>query len=483
MTQTYLNYINGEWKASASGQTIKSINPANVNEVVGEIQASTADDVQEAVQAAKAAQRTWKKMSGAERGNILYKAADILENRLEEIAETMTREMGKTLPEARGETMRGVHLLRYYAGEGLRKVGDVIPSMDGKTHIYTTRVPLGVVGIITPWNFPVAIPIWKIAPALIYGNTVVFKPASDTGVTAAKVVEVFAQAGLPKGVLNFVTGSGSRVGNAIIEHNDIHGISFTGSNSTGRYIAQTAAARGVKYQLEMGGKNPAIVDEECDLDLAVTQVINGAMKSTGQKCTATSRALIHRNIYEQFKTKLLDEVQKITIGDGLQDGVWMGPVANKNQLDTILTMIEKGKSEGGKILFGGEVPEGEQYKNGYFIQPTVFESVSPKAEIAQEEIFGPVLVLIPVDSLEEAFEIANDVRFGLSASLFTTNVNKALSFIDEIDAGMVRINGETAGVEPQAPFGGMKESSSHSREQGRAAIEFYTSIKTVSICR
>lgn len=483
MAQEYLNYINGEWKRSVSGKTVDSLNPAYIHEIVGKLQASTAEDVDEAVKAAKAAARSWRKVSGAERGNILYKAADILEGRVDEVAATMTREMGKTLPEAKGETMRGVALLRYYAGEGMRKVGDVIPSMDGNTMIYTKRVPLGPVALITPWNFPVAIPIWKMAPALIYGNTVILKPASEAGVTAAKIVEIFAEAGIPKGVLNFVTGGGSDVGQALVEHPDVHGISFTGSNATGKRIAQTAASRGVKYQLEMGGKNPAIVDEDCDLDLAVNHVVNGAMKSTGQKCTATDRAIILRSVYDQFKEKLLEKVRTITYGDGMEEGIWMGPVVNEAQLNSVLSLIEKGKQAGGKVLFGGKRPEGDRYKDGYYLEPTVFENLHPNEEINQEEIFGPVVVLILVDSLEEAFQVANDVRFGLSASLFTNDINRALDFVDEIEAGMVRINGETAGVEPQAPFGGMKESSSHSREQGEAAIEFYTSIKTVALCR
>lgn len=483
MVKEYLNYINGIWKKSRSNATMNSYNPAHINEIVGKIQSSTVEDVNEAVTSAKEAGSLWAKMSGAQRGNILYKAADILERRADEISETMTKEMGKTFPEAKGETMRGVAILRYYAGEGLGKVGDVIPSMDGKTMIYTKRVPLGPVALITPWNFPVAIPIWKMAPALIYGNTVVLKPASETGITAAKIIEVFDEAGIPKGVLNLVTGKGTVVGQALMEHPDIHGISFTGSNATGKEIAILAASRGIKCQLEMGGKNPAIIDEDCDLDIAVEQVVNGAMKSTGQKCTGTDRAIILRPVYQAFKRKLLDKVKTITYGDGLEEGIWMGPVANESQLHSIMSMIEKGKQEGGEILFGGKRPEGDKYKDGYYIEPTVFESVSPKAEIAQEETFGPIVVLIPVDTLEEAFEIANDVRFGLSASFFTNNINKALDFVDNIEAGMVRINGETAGVEPQAPFGGMKESSSHSREQGKAAIEFYTSIKTVSFCR
>ncbi len=480
-TKTFLNYIGGEWKASPSAETEASINPANVNDVVGYIQKSTAEDLNEAVAAAKAAQKAWWKLSGAERGNYLYKAADILESRLDEIAESLTREMGKTLPEAKGETARGVAILRYYAGEGMRKTGDVIPSTDAGALMFTTRAPLGVVGVITPWNFPVAIPIWKIAPALIYGNTVVFKPAQEAAVTAAKVVECLAEAGIPKGVVNFVTGSGSVIGQGIVDHPDINGVTFTGSDTVGKAVGQGALARGAKYQLEMGGKNPVIVAEDADLDLAVEATISGGLRSTGQKCTATSRVLVHRDVYDAFKEKLLAKVKEITVGNGLEDGIWMGPSSSKKQLDTVLYYIEKGKEEGAKLLYGGNRLTGEKYDNGYFVEPTIFENVSNDMTIAQEEIFGPVLALIKVDSVEEALQIANNVKFGLSASIFTTNIQKMLTFIDEIESGLVRINAESAGVELQAPFGGMKQSSSHSREQGEAAKEFFTSIKTVFV--
>jgi alpha-ketoglutaric semialdehyde dehydrogenase len=477
----YLNFINGEWIASSTSEVVENTNPANNEDVIGCIQKSTKEDLDKAVTTAKTAQKEWKKISGDARGKFLYKAADILESRIDDIAETMTREMGKTLPEAKGETARGVAILRYYAGEGMRKVGDVIPSTDQDAFMFTTRAPLGVVGVITPWNFPVAIPIWKAAPALIYGNTIVLKPATETAVTCAKVFECFQEAGFPSGVVNMITGPGAVIGQGLAEHPDVNGITFTGSNSVGKQIGQTVLARGGKYQLEMGGKNPVIVCSDADLDLAVEATISGGLRSTGQKCTATSRVIVQSDIYEEFKEKLLTKVKEITVGNGLEDGVWMGPSASESQLSTVLSYIQKGVDEGASLILGGERLLGEEFDKGYFVQPTVFENVTSNMTIAQEEIFGPVLALMKVESVEEALELANDVEFGLSASIFTTNIQKMLSFINEMDAGLVRINAESAGVELQAPFGGMKQSSSHSREQGQAAIEFFTSIKTVFV--
>jgi len=479
--KTYLNYINGTWIASASGEVKASINPANVDDIVGYIQMSTGEEVDSAVAVAKQAQKSWGKLAGSERGAYLYKVADILESRLEEVAQTMTREMGKTLPEAKGETARGVAILRYYAGEGMRKVGDVIPSTDSNALMFTSRVPLGVVGVITPWNFPVAIPIWKIAPALIYGNSVVVKPAQEAAVTCAKVIECFAEAGLPSGVINLVTGSGSVMGKAFIDNPNINGITFTGSNSVGKAIGQGALARGAKYQLEMGGKNPVIVAADADINLAVEQTINGAFRSTGQKCTATSRVIVQSTVYDEFKEKLLAKTKDITVGNGLEAGVWMGPSASESQLNTVLHYIDKGIEEGATLLTGGKRITGGEYDKGYYVEPTIFENVTSQMTIAQEEIFGPVIALIKVDTLEEAVRIANDVEFGLSASIFTNNIQNMLSFIDDMEAGLVRVNSESAGVELQAPFGGMKQSSSHSREQGEAAKEFFTSIKTIFV--
>ncbi len=479
--KTYANYINGEWVASPSGEVITSISPANKNEVVGYVQNSTKEDLDRAIAAAKEAQVEWNKLSGAARGDYLFKVANIIEKNLDDIARTMTLEMGKTFPEAKGETARGVAILRYYAGEGMRKVGDVIPSSDSEALMFTSRAPLGVVGVITPWNFPVAIPIWKAAPALIYGNAVVLKPASEAAVTAAKVFECFAEAGLPAGVINMVTGSGSVIGQGLTDHPDIAGITFTGSEGTGMRVGSAAFARGAKVQLEMGGKNPVIVANDADLDLAVEATISGGLRSTGQKCTATSRVIVQSEVYDAFKEKLVAAVKNIKVGNGLEDATWMGPCASESQLDTVLSYIEKGKAEGATLIAGGAKYEEDGLENGFYVQPTVFDNVTNDMAIAQEEIFGPVLALIKVDTLEEAIEIANDVKYGLSASIFTTNISKMLTFIKDIDAGLVRINAESAGVELQAPFGGMKQSSSKSREQGQAAIEFFTNIKTVFV--
>ncbi len=479
--KTYLNYINGEWIASETEETSASNNPANKDEVVGYFQLSSSNDFNQAATSARAAQREWQKLPGNVRGEYLLKAASILEERIDDVATTMTKEMGKTFPEAKGETARGVAILRYYAGEGMRSSGDVIPSTDSGALMLTSRAPLGVVGIVTPWNFPVAIPLWKMAPALIYGNTVVIKPASETAITCAKVIECLHEAGIPSGVVNMVTGKGSVIGQNIVEHSEINGVSFTGSNAVGKQLAHTAVSRGIKYQLEMGGKNPVIVCNDADIDLAVEATISGGLKSTGQKCTATSRVIVQNDVYDEFKEKLLEKVEEITVGDGLEEGTWMGPLVSEKQLNTVLDYIEIGKEEGAKLLFGGNKPSSPNTSKGYYVEPTVFENVSPNMRIAREEIFGPVLALMKVDTLEDALNMANDSEFGLSASIFTTNISNMLSFIEDMDAGMVRINAESAGVELQAPFGGMKQSSSHSREQGRAAIEFYTSIKTVFV--
>jgi aldehyde dehydrogenase (NAD+) len=481
MNSTYLNYINGEWVSSSNGEVLASTNPANPSMTNGCFQRSTKEDVDKAALAAKNALKLWKKKSAIERGNYLHKAADLLEQRLEDIAVTATKEMGKTLAETKGEVSRGVAILRYYAQEGYRSSGENIPSGDSKNLLYTTRVPVGVVGIISPWNFPIAIPIWKMAPALIYGNTVVIKPASETAITAVKIVEAFVDAGFPPGVVNIVTGDGSVVGGHLTEHPAINAVTFTGSNATGKRVAEACLKRGAKYQLEMGGKNPVIVLNDADLDQAAELTVNGTMKHTGQKCTATSRAYVQSEVYDTFKSKVLEKVAAIKIGSGLEADTYMGPVASKNQLDTVLGYIEKGIQEGATLLIGGKVPVGKEFEDGYYVEPTVFENVKNDMTIVQEEIFGPVLCLQKVDSLEEALEKANDTSFGLSASLFTKDIASAFEFVDEIEAGLVKVNGESAGVELQAPFGGMKHSSSHSREQGQAAKEFFTAIKTITI--
>ncbi|MFZ4451587.1 alpha-ketoglutaric semialdehyde dehydrogenase GucD [Salibacterium aidingense] len=474
-----LNYINGEWKAA--GGRISNYNPADNRELVGTVPSSTPKEVEEAVRAAGAAKEEWVKSGSIQRGSLLYRAAEKLEERLDDVAACLAKEMGKTFAEAKGETMRGVQILRYYAAEGWKKDGDHLPSSDPGTLHYTTRVPLGVVGIISPWNFPVAIPVWKMAPAFIYGNTVVMKPATEAAVTAAKLIEIFDDAGFPPGVVNYVTGKGSVVGQALASHPEVDGISFTGSDQTGKVIAQSCLEQGTKYQLEMGGKNPVLVDEDADLERAVDLTVSGGLKSAGQKCTATSRVFIHEAVYDTFKKKLLEKVNSIQTGNGMKQNTWMGPVISDTQLDSILQYIELGEKEGATLIAGGRRIEDGAAAFGNFIEPTVFENVTSEMTIAQEEIFGPVLALIKTASMEEALQQANNTKYGLSASYFTSDIEKALTFTEKIEAGLVRVNGESAGVELHAPFGGMKASSSYSREQGEAAKEFYTSIKTVSI--
>lgn len=476
MNNTYRNYINASWKESSTKEILECISPLNEGKM-GSVQRSTSEDVDLAVEAAKNAQKEWKKLSGKARGDFLFKIANKIEKRKEEIAETLTEEMGKPIGEALGETTRGIDILKYFAGEGMRKTGDVIPASDNTAFMYTDRIPVGVVGLITPWNFPVAIPIWKIAPAIIYGNTVVFKPASESAITAAKIMECVDEAGLPNGVVNMVTGQGSVVGERIIQHPDIKALSFTGSNNTGADIGKKAAARGVKYQLEMGGKNPLIVADDANLDDAVNAAISGGFGSTGQKCTATSRIIVQAGIYEEFKNKLVEKTKNLKIGDALNKDNNITPVVSKSQLNNVMHYVEKGKNEGANILTGGNQLE----QKGFYIEPTIFEHVKSEMTIGQEEIFGPVLALIKVNTIEEALNIANDIEFGLSASIFTKNTENMFEFIEDIDAGLVRVNFETAGVELQAPFGGMKDSSYGPREQGQAAQEFYTNTKTVFI--
>jgi aldehyde dehydrogenase (NAD+) len=401
---------------------------------------------------------------------------------VQEVAQAMVRENGKTIGEARGETLRGVALLRFYAAEGIRSVGEVIPSVNPKTLIYTTREPLGVASIITPWNFPVAIPFWKIAPALVYGNTLVFKPASITPHCGFLVTQVFEQAGIPAGVLNFVTGGGGALGREIVQNEKVHGVSFTGSNSVGRGIAQLAAERGAKFQLEMGGKNPVVVLPDCDLEQAATLTVRGAFSYAGQKCTATSRAIVLDSIYDGFLKKLVEKVKALKIGPGSEESTFVPPVVSEDQKRNILAAIEKGKTEA-RLLCGGGVPEGEAFRYGCYIEPAIFADVKPNSTLAQEEIFGPVLAVMRASDLNEAITLANNVRFGLSASIFTRDINAIQESAQRIEVGIVKVNSETPGVEPQAPFGGMKESSSHSREQGRAALDFFTNIKTVYIDR
>ncbi|MEJ7837284.1 MAG: aldehyde dehydrogenase family protein [Thermomicrobiales bacterium] len=471
----YGNYINGSWQAAKSGKTSENRNPAKPGDLIGHFASSDAEDVAAAIAAAAAAAEGWARTSPIARSNILYKASEILASRQAQVGAELTREEGKTLKEGLGETGRAVQILRYFASELHQPDGEHYSSINPATLLFTMREPLGVTGIITPWNFPIAIPAWKIAPALAFGNTVVFKPASLTPLCAVRLVEALAEAGLPDGVLNLVTGSAGAIGTPLVSDDRVVAVSFTGSDTVGNQIKKIASDRGAKVQLELGGKNPAIVLADADLDHAMTQVINGSMMSSGQKCTATSRAIVDRKIADQLTAGLADRIGRLNVGDPSLDSTTIGPVVSEEAAEGIVGNIDKGASQGASIAIGGKRVQIE----GHFVEPTLFTDVESESFLGQEELFGPVLGVIAVDGIDEAISVANQVRFGLSASIFTRDIGKALSFINRIQAGIVHVNSETAGAEPHVPFGGYKGSSSYSREQGKSARDFYTQIKTV----
>ncbi|HWE60609.1 MAG TPA: aldehyde dehydrogenase family protein [Chloroflexota bacterium] len=476
---TYQNLINGQWVPAASGKTFTDTNPADEREALGIFPLSSAPDAQRAIAAAEAALPGWRATSQLARGAILLKAAALMESRADAVARDLTLEEGKTVGEARGETLRAVSILRYFAGQAAEPLGETYPSSNPATFLYTTRVPLGVVGLITPWNFPIAIPTWKAAPALAFGNTVVMKPAQLTPRTAQHLAECLHEAGIPAGVFNLVHGGGRDVGNPMVADQRVTGVSFTGSNEVGRQIGQTVQARGGRVALEMGGKNPMVVLEDADLDQAVELTTVGAFRSTGQKCTATSRAIVLRPVLEQFTEKIVQRARTLRVGAGIEPDTWMGPLVSAGQRKTVLEYIEIGKREGAELLIGGGTLEGDRYAHGYYVEPTIFTNVRPEMRIAQEEIFGPVLAIMVANDREEALRLANGVQFGLSAAVCTGNVRAALEYVNGLEAGIIHVNGETAGAEPQVPFGGMKASGTYMREQGKAAREFYTQIKTV----
>jgi len=473
------NYINGEFVDSKSGRTFPNINPANIDEVVGTFQSSNEQDVEDACAAAVAAQAEWASTPAPKRGEYLFKAADLLTEKLTQLGEEMTREEGKTLPEAIGEVTRAINIFRYFGGEGARQFTYNVPSERPQVLCYTIRKPLGTVALITPWNFPSAIPAWKIAPALIAGNTVVIKPASLAPLSSYRLIEALHEAKIPKGVINYVTGSGGSVGDALTSNPVIKAISFTGSTSVGDALYRKVSDRKLRVQLEMGGKNPTIVLRDSDLNYAADILINGAFFSTGQKCTACSRAIIERPIYESLAQLLVEKTRALKVGNGLTPGVQIGPAVDAHQLETDLEYIRVAKDEGAELLCGGNRLSGGEYDKGYFIEPTIFADVKPKMCIAQEEVFGPVLALMIAEDFEHAMELANDVRFGLSASIVSRDLTRVHQFIDRIEAGLITVNLPTAGVEYQLPFGGTKESSYGMREQGPAAIDFYSETRTV----
>ncbi|HYP13748.1 MAG TPA: aldehyde dehydrogenase family protein [Bryobacteraceae bacterium] len=475
--QLFGNYINGEWISSS--KTLENRNPANTDELVGLFVMGSASDVNTAAEAAQAALPGWAGLPGPARGNFLYKVADILDRKFEQIAADMTREEGKTLPEAKGEVRRSINIFRYFAGEGSRMPGMLVPSERERVHMFALRKPVGVVGLITPWNFPSAIPAWKMAPALICGNTIIIKPASVAPLSAWRIVEACHEAGIPKGVVNFVHGSGSEVGGALVDAPQVKAISFTGSTGVGQSIHAQASKRRIRIQLEMGGKNPTIVLGDADFNSAVENTVNAAFFSTGQKCTATSRAIVEESIYSKFVDALVERTKKLKIGNGMEPGIDIGPAVDEKQLETNLKYIDIGKKESAKLSVGGERLSGAAYDKGYFCSPTVFADVDEKMTIAQEEIFGPVLAVMPAKNIDHALEIANNIPFGLSASIQTTNLSRAFDFIYKMEAGLLTVNLPSAGVEYQLPFGGTKDSSFGPKEQGPAAFEFYSDYKTV----
>ena len=477
MTETFANYINGEWVKSAA--VFENRNPANTEELVGCFVKGKAQDVEDAARAAATALPSWSTMAGPARGNILYKAADILDKRFEQVAADMTREEGKTLPEAKGEVRRSINILRYFAGEGSRMPGMLVPSERDRVHMFALRKPIGVVGLITPWNFPSAIPAWKLAPALICGNTVVLKPASAAPLSAWRIVEALHEAGIPKGVLNFVAGSGGELGQALVSAQPLKAVSFTGSCEIGNWLHAEASKRRLRIQLEMGGKNPTIVLADAEFNSAVENVVNAAFFSTGQKCTATSRAIVEDAIYDRFVAAVVERTRKLKVGNGMEAGIEIGPCVDQAQMETVLRYIEIGRKEAGEPRCGGNrLTEGALAK-GYFVEPTVFADVEEGHTIAREEIFGPVLAIMRAADFEGAMRIANNIPFGLSSSIQTTSLSRTFEYIYRAEAGLLTVNLPSAGVEYQLPFGGSKDSSFGPKEQGPAALEFYSDYKTI----
>ena len=469
------NFIAGEWAPSRDGATYERHNPWRPSEVVGEFPSSSAADVDAAIEAARLALPEWSALAGAQRGAFLRRAADAIEARVEDIAQDMTREMGKPLRESRLEAGRAAAIFRFFSGEGWRPVGEVYEQSAARALVYTRRRPVGVVGLITPWNFPAAIPTWKMAPALAYGNTVVLKLAQDSPLTGLHIARALAEAELPAGVLNVIVGTGSNVGEPLVADPRVRAISFTGSVPVGRGVRDRAANLGKRVQLELGGHNPLIVADDAKLDAAVTAAYAGAFWSAGQKCTATRRIFVQETVYDEFRERLLARIGDGKVGDPGDPETEVGPLVNQSQFDEVLAGIARGREEGGSVIAGGERAD----PDGYLIAPTVFENVADDAFLSCEEVFGPVTTLYRFGTLEDAIERANSVPFGLSAAVFTTNLGTAQRCVDELQAGILHVNSQTAGADVHVPFGGSKESGYGPHEQGSAAVEFYTEEITV----
>jgi aldehyde dehydrogenase (NAD+) len=477
----FRSFINGAWWDSKSGKNAPNVNPANVAETIGTIELATREEARRAVEAAYHAFRSWKATPSPARGRIIARAARAMEDRKTELAAAITREEGKTISEALGEVQRAINVVEFCAGESRRMNGETIPSELPANFAYTIREPHGVVACITPWNFPVAIPAWKLAPALVAGNTVVFKPATLTPQTAVLLTEIFNEAGLPAGVLNLVLGSGREAGDEIVSHAAVKAISFTGSTETGLQLYAKVAPRGVKVQAEMGGKNPVVVLEDCDMGLAVESTAQGAFGSTGQRCTATSRAIVVEKVADEFVQKIVARAKSFKLGDGSDPASEIGPSVDEGQFNTVLKYVGIGREDGAELLCGGKKAEGVGLENGYFVEPTVFDRVTSDMRIAREEIFGPVLSVLRVKDFDEAMTVANDCEYGLSSSVFTNDANSMYRFIDEIETGMTHVNSPTTGGEAHIPFGGIKNTGLGAREQGSTSLDFYTELKVVYV--
>jgi len=481
MPREFKNYIDGKWGDASSGKRFENRNPANWDEVLGTFPDSNASDVDRAVKSAAAAYDEWRLTPAPKRGDIIKRAGDLLAKSKEDIAREMTREMGKVLLETRGDVQEGIDTAYYAATEGRRLFGHTAPSELPDKFNMSIRQPLGVAGAITPWNFPMAIPTWKIFPALVCGNTVVFKPAEDTPATATRFVEILLEAGLPDQAIQLVNGYGPSAGMPLVEHPDVKLISFTGSTQVGKLISTTASKDLKRVSLELGGKNAQIVMFDADLDLALEGVLWGAFGTAGQRCTATSRLILHEVIHDKFLAMLIKRAEKLRLGNGLEPTTDVGPVINQKQFDKILSYIKVGKNESAKLETGGERYTDGTCKNGFFIRPTIFSQVDPEMRIAKEEIFGPVLSVIKIKSIDEAIRVLNNTKYGLSSSLYTHDVNSAFRAIRDIEAGITYINGPTIGAEAHMPFGGVKETGNGHREGGWPVFEFFTEIKTVFV--
>jgi len=482
MAEEYRNFINGEWVKSKSNNTFENRNPADTSDLVGTFQLSSQDDVDAAVTAAQAAYPGWRDTPAPERADYMYRVANKLRERKEEIAKLMTREMGKVIAETRGDMQEGIDTADFAAGEGRRMHGQTVPSELRNKAAYVIHRPMGVWGLITPWNFPIAIPTWKTFPAITTGNTIVIKPATDTPACTAKLMEILDSAGIPKGVINYVTGSGRIVGEHLINHPDVKGISFTGSSEVGKRIGEATGKTLKRCSLELGGKNGQIVMDDANLELALDGALWGAFGTTGQRCTATSRIIVQEGVHDEFLAELIKRAKALKVGNGLDESVEIGPLVSEAQQETVASYVKIGLEEDtAELVCGGHALTDGDYAKGFFFEPTIFDKVKPDMRIAQEEIFGPVLSVITVKDLEQAIEVLNGTVYGLSSSIYTQDVNSAMRAIERIEAGITYVNGPTIGAECHLPFGGVKETGNGHREGGWTAYEIFTEMKTVYI--